>query len=177
VNNIDPTDYAGMDADHARRLKGIVLHEIDIRREALAEFRRKFGDDAVLEAFAEFIGLANSVIQNSHDALELFGIIHGEMEPYEAEKLNLPDIFGALSGVELAKFGCDEACSGCAFRLGSLANQSPSTTSDADWSGHVGEQPFMCHEDLSESGEPTKVCQGWVRLRQHRKAVDRALAA
>lgn len=161
------TDYSFTD-DDVVWLAGIVQWPAEMRRETLGKIAEKRGVDSLVEMFAQFIGMANSVVENMRDSLETFGIIYGDISPYQAEKINLPTILGALMGVRLAKFGCDNVCHGCAFRLGSLANQSPSTTEDADWCGHEGERPFMCHEDLRD-GEPTKVCQGWVRLRQSRK--------
>lgn len=160
-------DYS-MTPEHAKWLKGASLLDLELRREVLAKMLDEVGPAGLVEAFAQFIGLANSVVSNSHDFLELAAIVHGDMHPYQAEKINFPTIFGALMGVPLAEFGCDQACHGCAFRLGSAANQSPATTVDADWCGHPGEQPFMCHEDM-DKGEPTKICQGWLRLRQQRK--------
>lgn len=165
--SIDTTNY-DFEPKVADYLKGIVLHDTEIRRECIAVMRDKFGDDAVIESFVQFIGLANSVMYNQRDFLELYAITEMDMHPNTAEKINFPSIFGALLGVGLAKYGCEKACSGCAFRLGSHANQSETTTGDADWCGHPGEPPFMCHENLDE-GEPTKVCAGWLRLRQERK--------
>jgi hypothetical protein len=153
----------------ASMLAGMMNFDLDLRRELLASWSEREGQAALIEAFAQFIGLANSVVQNSHDFLEIMAIIHGDVTPYETEKINFPTTFGALMGVKLVEFGCEQACAGCAFRLGSAANQSPCTTADADWCGHPGEQAFMCHEDMDEKGEPTKICQGWVRLRQSRK--------
>lgn len=166
------TDYA-IEPRDVTWLAGAVQWPADMRREVLAKMLSESGPDHMIDLFAQFIGLANSVVANQRDALETFGIIYGDMHPYEAEKINLPTIFGALMGIRLAQYACPESCHGCAFRLGSLANQSPSTTADADLCGHTGEENFMCHEDLRD-GEPTKACQGWVRLRQDRKALERS---
>ena len=162
------TEYA-LTEDQASWLAGAVNLPPEVRREVLSAMLAREGPEAIVSAFAEFIGLANSVAENCADWLWLAGMVHGDLSAYEAEKLNCPTIFGALMGVKLARHGCEDACSGCAFRLGTAANQSPSTTTDADWCGHPGEQPFMCHEDLDDRGQPTKICQGWVRLRQARK--------
>ena len=70
------------------------------------------------------------------------------MHPQLAEKINLPTLFGALHGVVLAAgVKSDKTCGGCAFRLGTPANQSPITTGDADWYFHPGEGDCLCHED------------------------------
>ncbi len=161
-------EYA-LTEDQASWLAGLVQFDPEMRREVLSAMLAREGPHAIVSAFAEFIGLANSVAENCQDWLWLAGMVHGDLDAYEAEKINCPTIFGALMGVKLAKHGCEDSCSGCAFRLGSPANQSPCTTDDADWCGHPGEQPFMCHEDLDDKGEPTKICKGWLKLRQERK--------
>jgi hypothetical protein len=139
---------------------------VDLRREILAHYAKENGAEALVALFANFIGLANSVVANCHDALEIFGMAHLGMHPYEAEKLNLPTIDGALFGVRLtAGVEVDGICDGCAFRLGSHANQSPLTTCDADFCSHPGEVDFMCHEALDDKGAPTKGCAGWARKR------------
>lgn len=61
-------------------------------------------------------------------------------------------------------------CGGCAFRLGTAANQSPITTIDADDCAHPGEQPFMCHETLDDNGNPQEACGGFAKARAKRKA-------
>lgn len=160
-------DYS-MSEDHAKSLAGIILLNLELRRLALAKIAKIEGPDAIVEMFAQFIGMANSVLSNSHDFLEIAGIVEAGLTDRQAGQINFPTHFGALMGVGLAKYGCEKMCAGCAFRLGSHANQSPATTSDADWCGHPGEQAFMCHEDLDEGG-PTKICAGWLRLRQDRK--------
>lgn len=140
----------------------------DLRREALGKL---LGDrEAVLDLFSEFMGLANSVVENNREMIEIILICEGGMSDREAEKANLPTIFGALNGIQLAE-GVDtsRACHGCAFRLGSCANQSPVTTTDADHAGNPGEFNFMCHEDLDERGEPTKGCAGFAQVRARRK--------
>lgn len=91
-------------------------------------------------------------------------IEHG-MHPYSAEKINLPSLFGAMNGVLLAaKVDPKGACHGCAYRLGTAANQSPCTSLDAEYTLQ-NLDPFMCHADLDDKGEPTRPCVG------HRKAL------
>jgi hypothetical protein len=101
--------------------------------------------------------------------IELLLIAEGGMHPHEAERVNLPTLFGAPNGVLLAQ-GVDQTktCGGCAFRLGTCANQSPSTTCDADWCSG-GEDHFMCHEDLDEAGNPTRKCTGFTQARRSRR--------
>ncbi|OWK35167.1 hypothetical protein FRUB_10009 [Fimbriiglobus ruber] len=100
------------------------------------------------------------MVENNREMAELLLITEGGLSPDEAAKANLPTLFGALGGILLTE-GVDQAktCGGCAFRLGTCANQSPSTTCDADWCSHPGEQDFMCHEDLDDQGNPIPVVQ------------------
>ncbi len=167
--NLDATDYALSD-EQVDWLAGMVSLPAEFRREAAMKIAERHGVEFLADTLAQFIGLANSVIENSHSFLEIAAIVDGDMHPNDAEKLNFPTLFGAVMGAKLAKFGCEGMCSGCAFSLGSHANQSASTTTDADWCGHPGEQPFMCHEGLDDDGEPTRPCAGWVKFRQARKA-------
>jgi hypothetical protein len=159
-----------MRADQAKALLGATNLPREIRLEILEQYRRDRGGWALVELFADFIGLANQVVENNREVVELTLVTEGQMHPYTAEKVNLPTIFGALNGVVLAD-GIDPAalCPGCAFRKGTPANQSPSTTCDADFCGHPGEEPFMCHMEFDDQGEPTRACPGFAQLRARRK--------
>src|SRR6185503_13705551 len=118
----------------SKELLGVVLLPHEIRLKVLENYRKEHGSQALANLFSQFIGLANSVVANSHDAIELFLIVGKVEHPYQAEKMNWPTIFGALNGVKLAKgVNQEKTCHGCACRLGSLANQSPSTTCDVEW--------------------------------------------
>lgn len=165
----DGTDYA-ISAEDAGELLGAVLLPADIRREVLRRYCRARGRAALTNLFAEFIGLANSVIANNREMVETVLTTEADWHPHTSEKVNLPTLFGALQGICLAT-SVDPAdlCGGCAFRLGTPANQSPSTTSDADWCSHPGETNFMCHEDLDDRGEPTRGCRGFAQTRAARK--------
>jgi hypothetical protein len=171
------TDYR-IDPQIARDILGIVTVPADIRREVLCWFRDKYGNEALLDLFAQFIGMANSVAENSREAVETLLVTEGGMQPHEAEKVNLPTMFGALSGILLTE-GVDQAktCGGCAFRLGTWANQSPSTTYDADWCSNPGEDDFHCHENLDVGGNPTRKCTGFTQFRRHRSRTTSACPA
>lgn len=154
-------DYRLSDAD-ADALAGVALLPVDMRTEILTRYLAASGSIALVNLFAKFIGLANSVVQNNRGMIEVILIGEGDMHPYQAEKANLPTIFGALQGVKLANSVQPKAaCQGCAYRLGTMANQSPATTGDAAWcaSDSYGED-FMCHERLDEAGQPRRVCIG-----------------
>lgn len=151
-----PCDYALTDTQ-AETLQGASLIPVDLRRKLLRRLRR----DELVELFAQFIGLANSVVANNREMIELAGIISGELHPERAHEINLPTIFGALSGVKAANLVPAEAktCGGCAYRLGTPANQSPVTTSDVDWQRGAGDD-FWCHEDMNADGSPNRKCIG-----------------
>jgi hypothetical protein len=155
----------------ARALRVVALMPADLRREAVRDL--PLDREALADLFAEFIGLANSVADNCREMVELLLITEGGMHPHTAEKANLPTIGGALAGVGLAA-GLDTStmCSGCAFRPGTPANQSPVTTLDADCLSHPGEEPFWCHHDMNDRGEPTKACAGFAQLRAKRKVKE-----
>lgn len=166
-------DYSIDEAD-TRELLGIVSLPADYRGMLLTKYVAEHGTAALAELFAQFIGLANSVVANNREMAELLLITEGGMTPNAAEQANLPTIFGALNGILLAE-GVDQAktCGGCAFRLGSCANQSPVTTCDADWCSD-GEDQFMCHEDLDDVGKPTRKCTGFTQARKSRRKAGAA---
>lgn len=157
----------------AEILMGAVGLKDGVRREVLDKL---LGDRAaVLETFVQFIGLAQSVVENNREMIEIILITEGGLTDREAEKANLPTIFGALNGARLA-WGIDPAglCHGCAFRSGSCANQSPITTTDAHDCSQPGEDNFMCHENLDDRGNPTKACAGFAKTRVAHKKLEQA---
>lgn len=155
-----PADYAPMTIEQAAFLKKIVGLGNNDRRDSLREYAQQHGAERLVEMFSLFIGLANSVVENNRECIELFGILNGE-DPHMVERYNLPTIFGALMGVELAATIPRQRglCHGCAYRLGTPANQSPVTTDDADYIAQCDNENFWCHEHL-ENELPTKVCGG-----------------
>lgn len=86
---VKATDYA-FSTEAASDLAGVVQFPHDIRLEVLQSMQKKIGSDAMLALFSQFIGMANSVVANSHEALEVFLIIEKGWYPYQAEKLNFP---------------------------------------------------------------------------------------
>lgn len=125
---------------------------------------------AVARLFSEFIGLAKSTVENCREMAELLLITEGNVQPTQAEKINMPTLVGALNGVRLADGVSEEGlCAGCAFRLGTVANQSPVTTTDAADCSEIGGQTFLCHEDLDDRGQPFKGCRGFAQARAQQK--------
>lgn len=163
------TDYAIAAAD-AEDLLGVVLVPADMRRQALERMSAQRTADQMLELFAQVLGMANAVAENCRAMVELILVTDGGMHPHTAEQANLPSMFGALQGVLLAT-GVDPrgTCAGCAYRLGSPANTSPITTTDAR---HCQQEltKFFCHAEFDEAGEPVKQCIGHAKaLRQQRE--------
>lgn len=156
-------DYAIAAAD-AEDLLGVVLAPADIRRQALEKMAAQRSPAAMLDLFAQVLGMANAVAENCRTMAELILIEEG-MHPHTAEKANLPTMFGALQGVLLAaKVDQRGTCAGCAYRLGTPANTSPITTTEARYCQSELIQ-FNCHLRLDKEGAPTKPCTG------HRKAL------
>lgn len=169
MSELRAIDYAMSDAD-TNELKGTVQFPFDLRVLALTQYAEKYGTPAIVNLFAQFIGLANSVVANNREMIELLGIIEGGEHPYTAEKYNLPSIFGALCGVNLANsIDPNRACHGCAYRLGTCANQSPSTTCDADYAA-ADSFDFFCHERLDENDKPNTLCIGHALRKKDRVA-------
>lgn len=156
-------DYK-ISAGHADLLRGIVCLPGEVREMALIKMAERMGGYGMVQLFAQFIGLANSVVANNREMVEIILITEGGLHPDHssgAKSANLPTIFGALSGILLADgVTSDKLCPGCAFRLGTSANQSPVTTGDADLCVKDSDV-FMCHEELDRYGRPTKGCAGY----------------
>lgn len=146
--------------DQARQLSAMVAASGPDRVAFLASHLREHGQEAFLQLLAEFTSLAISVTENCREMAEHLLTLQG-MHPYEAEKINMPTLLGALAGVVLAnQMDPKGACHGCAFRLGSVANQSPSTTLDAQWCQDDVHR-FMCHaRGVQPDGTPTVRCVG-----------------
>lgn len=173
----DQTDYTLTTAD-ADELSAMVLMPHEYRAKLLRRYIREHGQAALINLFSQTIGLANSVVANNREFIELAGIIEGTLHPHNAHQVNLPTMFGALSGVGLANsVDQTKTCGGCAYRLGSCANQSPITTTDASWCLSEGDD-FLCHERVDSKGEPHKLCVGHAqkakgqRRRARRQTID-----
>ena len=153
------TDYS-MDTTDATDLANLAQLGLTKRREMLQRHLATNGAGRIVEMFAQFIGMANAVAANCAEMSDTVLITECGVHPDKFTGINLPTIVGACQGVLLAG-KCDPAgaCHGCAYRLGSIANQSPITTADAQYMG-TDQKGFMCHAHLDDRGEPTKVCVG-----------------
>jgi hypothetical protein len=146
--------------DQARQLSAMVASSGLDRTALMASYLQQHGQEAILSLLAEFIALACSVTDNCREMAEHLLTLEG-VHPHTAEKINMPTLLGALAGVVLAnQVDPKGACHGCAFRLGSVANQCPSTTLDAQWC-QTDVHQFMCHaRGVLPDGTPTKRCVG-----------------
>ncbi|MFJ5297437.1 hypothetical protein ACIQAL_13040 [Pseudomonas sp. NPDC088368] len=144
----------------ALELAGIVQFDPAKRVELLAEFLERNGEHNLIEFFSQFIGMANSVVANCAEMSDQVLIEECGVHPDRFTSVNMPTIIGACQGVVLASL-CDPkgACHGCAYRLGSIANQSPIATSDAAYKAH-DPKGFLCHAYMDETGEPRRACVG-----------------
>lgn len=142
----------------ALELAGIVKIGLERRIELLTALLHSRGEKSLIEAFADFIGMANSVVENCAAMSDQVLIEECGVHPDKFTSVNMPTILGALQGVLLAS-SCEPAgaCHGCAYRLGSIANQSPIATLDAAYMA-FNSKGFMCHAYIDHAGEPTRVC-------------------
>lgn len=149
-----------MSQSDAQDLAGIAQLDLPMRRQALTKYLQLNGSQRLVEFMAQLIGMANSVASNCAEMSDQVLIIECGVHPDKFTGVNLPTIIGACQGVMIAN-KCDPAgaCHGCAYRLGSIANQSPITTCDAEFMAH-DPKGFLCHAHLDGDGEPTKVCVG-----------------
>ncbi|WP_083216636.1 hypothetical protein [Pseudomonas sp. 34 E 7] len=149
-----------MSRSDAQDLAGIAQLDLPMRRQALTKYLQMNGSQRLVEFMAQLIGMANSVAGNCAEMSDQVLIIECGVHPDKFTGVNLPTIIGACQGVMIAN-KCDPAgaCHGCAYRLGSIANQSPITTCDAEFMAH-DPKGSMCHAHLDEHGEPTRVCVG-----------------
>ncbi|HGO9838641.1 hypothetical protein [Pseudomonas aeruginosa] len=169
-----PVDYQISAAD-AHELAGAVLLPADLRRQVLEKMAAQRNLAAMLDLFAQVLGMANAVAENCRAMVELILIERGE-HPHTAEQANLPTMFGALQGVVLAATVDPRGtCAGCAYRLGTPANTSPVTTSDAIYCRQELSR-FYCHADLDDQGNPVRTCVGHAKAMKQ-DATDSNLVA
>lgn len=131
----------------------------------------KLPKDRLVWMFAEFIGLANAVVANNREMVELILIQENVVHPHRSHQVNLPTIAGALTGVENAALsGGADVCGSCAFRLGTVANQCETTAIDV--SGCLDDdERFLCHEDVDDADRPKHSCRGWVAAMKLKREV------
>lgn len=153
------TDYS-MSTDDALLIAGMSQYDLATRRDMVGAVLATEGPGRLVEMLAQLIGMANSVVINSKDMTDTVLITEYGAHPERVVGINLPTIVGACQGVLLAA-KCDPAgaCYGCAYRLGSIANQSPIATSDAEYVADDA-RGFGCHAETDVHGNATKVCVG-----------------
>lgn len=153
------TEYS-LTPEQASSVASLAQAPLPDRIAALQKYANEHGTGAVIELFAHVVGMANSVSENARQMTDLVLISELGMHPDRFDSVNLPTLLGACQGVLLAA-QCDPegACAGCAYRLGTMANQSPIATTDAAYMS-FDQRGFMCHAEVGVHGEPTKVCIG-----------------
>ncbi len=171
-DDIAPVDY-DIDPVVGQLLAAIAMQLFDERVVLLREFFGMKGAPSLIDVFAQFIGLANSVAANAREHAELIAIMNG-MHYISAEKINMPSIVGALMGLVIAaEISAEPLCHGCAYRRGSVANQCLPTVLDATDCVHPGEVSFMCHEGIGEDDQPVAACRGFAQQRAAKKRADK----
>lgn len=162
-----PTSEYRLNPDQAEALAGLAVMATSDRLSYIKKLRRQRGMNWVLELFAQAIGTANSVIENSREMAEFVAITQGDMHPHQADQINIPTLLGAALGATNAANSDQSAiCEGCAFQLGSVANQCVSTQADVQ---HVElhNARFLCHMNgLDDQGNPTRTCPGWAKYQK-----------
>lgn len=149
-----------MTPSDAADIANIALLDLPMRRKCLSYYLEKHGSQCLVELFAQFIGMANSVAENCAEMSDQVLIEECGVHPDKFASVNLPTIIGACQGVMIAsKCNPAGACHGCAYRLGSIANQSPIATCDAEFMANE-QKGFLCHAYLDDQGEPTRACVG-----------------
>jgi hypothetical protein len=130
------------------------------------------GVKALADLFSHTIGMANSVVENCREWIEITAICEDKVHPHDAEKFNLPTMIGAAMGAKLAaRVDQDGLCAGCAARHGTVANQCAPTVCDVDYIEEKG--GFLCHlEGLDDKGNAAKPCIGSVRLMAAKRAEE-----
>lgn len=153
--------------EEANTLKGIAGLPREIRIEALTKL---MPPERMLSLAADLIGLGNQLNASTREFLEFYLVIEGKEDPHAVEKINLPTVFGALNGIEIAVKPVRGMCNGCAFRQRTPANQSPITSFDAADSvrGAIS-QDFMCHMRPNKHGECLVPCFGARAAKKQRR--------
>jgi len=163
-----PASEYALDADQAEALAGLAVLATSDRPEFIERLQQRHGPAWVVDLFAQAMAVANSVVEKNREMAEFVAITKGKMHPNQAERINLPTILGAALGAKNA-INADTSviCEGCAFRLGSVANQCVSTQADVRYVELEGDSRFLCHMNgLDESGNPTKACPGWAKFQK-----------
>lgn len=121
----------------------------------------------------ETLNLAQSLSDNCEEWLTLTAICETDIHPHDAEMLNVPTLKGALkAAILIPAVECDRMCHTCAFRVGSIANQSAIVAGDVDYAfdEHV---IFYCHDIDDES--KAKACAGFMQALNDRRMRSRRL--
>lgn len=134
-------------------------------REDRIRLLRTGSPDELAAMLSALLDLVEQVETNAHEWVGTILVAEGALHPHRVDNINLPTLLGALNGIQLAaQVDQRGTCHGCAYRLGSIANQCLSTTLDADYMGRNGEGDFYCHEKLDNRGEPVKLCVGHAKV-------------
>lgn len=141
------------------------------------ELLQSLNKDDLIKLVVNLVATGESYASACDEAVWLHLIGEGDYHPDSIHHLNLPSFKGALSGMALLPYAVDDSklCSTCAYRKGTLGNNSETTIGDVE---HViyHEGVFRCHKEVDKhgshactDGKALKACQGWV---QHMQALQ-----
>lgn len=151
-----------MKKEEARELGWIVEAEGARREELIGRYLGEHGAAGLVGLFFEFVEVAKRLERGQREWMERECEYLGLVAPGQGMDMNLPTVAGAVAGLEFAvEPAVAGMCVGCAFRLGSGANQSLSTVTDAEACVRDG-RLFLCHEVVDGSGRAVRACSGWV---------------
>lgn len=123
-------------------------------------------NDDLKKLLAEVCNLSKAISDNCRDWLETAAIIHGHIHPHSAEKLNVPTLLGALSSaITVPRVDDSACCATCAFRVGSVANQTEAVAQDVMLALESGEA-FYCHHG---DDAPKYRCRGFLEAMKKRE--------
>lgn len=159
----DRKSYAFSD-DELKQIGAWVLLPHEMRMELMEKFFAGKDPQAIMSMFSNFIDLAHTTVENCEEQAWSCAVGIWGADPNEADKLNMPSLAGAITGVKLSQgVEPNHLCHGCAYRRGSVANTCMVTTFDAAWCHGEFDQPFMCHENIKDDEEPTQKCRGFLK--------------
>lgn len=113
----------------------------------------------LLDLLTDVLNASEGYTSACDEAVWLHLVGEGDYHPDAVDRLNLPSFEGALNGIWLSEYAPikDFLCPTCAYRSGTLGNQSLTTQSDVAIA--LGnEQTFYCHKNVDKAGGDVSTC-------------------
>ena len=143
----------------------------ELQTEMVEKLVKGKSQEEVINLIVNLFRVCNSVIKNNVEGFETMAVTQFGQHPNSVlGKMNLPSLFGAFMGLPIAEgINQEKLCGECAFRKGSVPNQSEVTVIDASYCLD-GDTEFQCHANADGKGRPGCVCLGYA---QKLKTLDR----